>query len=167
MFRRKKKRPLRVLQEPNVTPVKQRAGSKCTPRTEKTEDMKKLSESKSPSKATPLFKKIRKQKKMERTIYYYETKKFMPKKSSSADLFIEHVTATSLASDSHDPPRSSFFDPPRKLDRKFPRTDIDDIEFPAFSAFCVPETPRPPLARKPKLEKRTCSMDQLRPAIKG
>ena len=165
MFRRKKKRALRVVQEANVTPVKPRAGSKCTPRTEKTEDMKKLSESKSPSKATPLFKKIRKQKKMERTIYYYETKKFMPRKATSPDLFIEHLTAASLpdALDPLHPPRA-FFEPPRsKLDRR-PRPDLDDLDFPAF---CVPETPRPLLVRKPKLEKRTCSMDTLRPALKG
>ena len=84
MFRRKKKRPFRVVQETNITPVKPKLTAKCTPRTEKTEDIKKLSDSKSPSKPTPLFKKIRKEKKLERTIYYYETKKFMPKKSTSA-----------------------------------------------------------------------------------
>jgi hypothetical protein len=63
MFRKKKKRIFKVASEiNNVTPIKQKTLSKNTPRTEKTEDLKRLNNSKSPSKRTPPFKKIKKQK---------------------------------------------------------------------------------------------------------
>jgi hypothetical protein len=60
---------------------------RLTPKTEKTEENKKYSESKSPLKRTPIFKKIKKtmKKPLERTIYYGQTKKFVPKKASSSN----------------------------------------------------------------------------------
>lgn len=70
----------------NRTPTKQNIViARHTPRTEKTEENKRSSEGKSPLKKTPIFKKIKKtaKKPMERTIYYGQTKRFVPKKSSS------------------------------------------------------------------------------------
>jgi hypothetical protein len=64
--------------------------ARSTPKTEKTEDNHKPLESKSPHERTPIFKKIKKplKKPLERTIYYGQTKKFVPKKSINPEFYL-------------------------------------------------------------------------------
>jgi len=78
----------------------------------------------------------------------------MPKNNPTSDLFLENITSSSsLMYD-----QTIFFDSNRKIERNYTKnqTDADDLK-----GFFVPETPRPDVAKKIKLEKRTYSMDWL------
>lgn len=144
----------------NRTPTKEKTigvGFRFTPRTEKTEENTINFDAKSPLKRTPIFKKIKKtiKKPMERTIYNGQTKKFIPKKSSTSSehFFEQYLTSSTLI---NEPTSLCYYETGRRTEKKSNKLEMNDTE---VNVFCVPETPRPSIDKKPNPLKKAYSMD--------